>query len=288
MTNAEVGSQQPAIRRCDSGRILDIVRCHWPEYLMEAAGLALYMLSVCIFATLLQHPASPIRHTLTSAFVRRALMGFAVGTTLFAIIMTPWGKQSGGHFNPAITLTFYRLGKVKSWDALFYVVAQFVGATGGVAVAMHALRGMLQHEAVRFAVTMPGIFGDVGAFVAELIISLSLMSVILLASNHVSLARFTPLFVGVLYATYITFETPLSGMSMNPARTFGSAFHAGYWHALWIYFVAPMLGMLTGGELFLRKRGSNAIYCAKLYHANNKRCIFCHSSGTESFRNRSG
>jgi len=51
-----------------------------------------------------------------------------------------------------------------------------------------------------------------------------------------------------LYAIYITFETPLSGMSMNPARTFGSAFQASYWHALWIYCIAPTLGMLAAAS----------------------------------------
>jgi aquaporin Z len=88
--------------------------------------------------------------------------------------------------------------------------------------------------------------------------------------------RYTPYFVGALYATFITFETALSGMSMNPARTFGSAFHDSYWHGLWIYFVAPTLGMLVAAELFLRIRGGIPHYCAKLHHSNNKRYIFCH------------
>jgi aquaporin Z len=142
-------------------------------------------------------------------------------------------------------------------------------------------RGLLQNDAVRFAVTVPGIFGDAGAFLAEVTISFFLMSVILFVSNCASLARFTPFFVGSLYAIYITFEAPLSGTSMNPARTLGSAFHADYWHALWIYFVAPILGMMTSAEFFLRTRGRNAIYCAKLHHANDRRCIFHHASAMD-------
>jgi len=115
-----------------------------------------------------------------------------------------------------------------------------------------------QNEAVRYAVTAPGVFGNLGAFVAELMISFTLMSTILFVSNHQSLAQFTPYFVGALYATYITFETPLSGMSMNPARTFGPALYAADWHALWIYFIAPTFGMLAGAELFIRTRGGDA------------------------------
>jgi aquaporin Z len=250
------------------------LRLHWPEYLMEVAEMGLYLFVTCFFATLLQHPASPIRHIIPSGILRRAIMGAAVGATVFAIVMTPWGKQSGGHFNPAMTFTFYRLGKVNFWDALFYGAAQFVGATSGVAIATFILRGAPGHESVRYAVTLPGRYGNGVAFVAELAISFSLMATVLFTSNHENLARYTPYFVGALYAIYTTFETPLSGMSMNPARTFGSAFHASSWHALWLYFLAPTLGMLAAAEVFLRARSGVGPCCAKLYHANNKRCIF--------------
>ena len=244
---------------------------------MEAGELGLYMFLVCMFTTLLQYPASPVRHFVPSAVVRRAIMGLLVGSTVVTIILTPWGKQSGGHFNPAITLTFYRLGKVQFWDTVFYVAAQFVGAAGGVAIAAYLLRGSTADATVRYAVTAPGIFGNSGALTGEVSISFILMTAILFASNREALARYTPYVVGVLYATFITFETPLSGMSMNPARTFGSAFRAGYWQAIWIYFIAPTVGMLVGAEIFLWVRGGIPPYCAKLCHDNDKRCIFQHS-----------
>lgn len=247
---------------------------------MEAGEMALYIFFTCAFATLMQHPASPVRHVIASGLFRRALMGLAVGATVIAIVITPWGKQSGGHFNPAITFTFYRLGKVEFWDALFYGAAQFLGAVGGVAIAVYVLRGAPKNKAIQYAVTAPGMYGETIAFVAELMISFSLMITILFISNRGTLARYTPYFVGALYAIYITFEAPLSGMSMNPARTFGSAFHAGYWHALWIYFIAPTLGMLAAAEVFLQARGGVGPWCAKLHHANNKRCIFHHGYRT--------
>jgi aquaporin Z len=117
------------------------------------------------------------------------------------------------------------------------------------------------------------------AFVAEAVISFVLMTVVLMATNHRKLARYTGLFAGILVATFITFEAPLSGMSMNPARTVGSAFWAGDWTALWIYFTAPPLGMLLAAELYLRRRGPRGIFCAKLHHQNEKRCIFCEFQG---------
>ena len=271
----------PATKECGATPLNPVASLlgHWPEYLMEAGELASYMFLVCTFATLLQYPTSPVRHFVASAIVRRALMGFLVGSAVVAIIMTPWGQQSGGHFNPAMTLTFYRLGKLAFWDTLFYVAAQFAGATVGIAIAAYVLRGAAENAAVRYAVTVPGIFGNAGAFAGEVAISFILMTAILFASNRKALSRYTPYVVGALYATFITFETPLSGMSMNPARTFGSAFRAGYWQAMWIYLIAPTVGMLAGGEIFLRVRGGVPPYCAKLHHDNDKRCIFHHGLG---------
>src|SRR6266851_9412356 len=274
IANEGLQRQRKTVCRHDALDALRSLHLHWPEYLMEAGELALYMFFACVFATLLQHPASPVRHFIINDVFRRALMGLAMGATVIAIVTTPWGKRSGGRFNPALTFTFYRLGKVEFWDALFYGTAQFFGATSGVAIATYILRGAPGHESVRYAVTLPGRYGNGVAFVAELAISFSLMATVLFASNHENIARYTPYFVGALYAIYTTFETPLSGMSMNPARTFGSAFHASYWHALWLYFLAPTLGMLVAAEVFLRARSGVGPYCAKLYHANNKRCIF--------------
>jgi aquaporin Z len=131
-------------------------------------------------------------------------------------------------------------------------------------------------------VTVPGVYGVAVAFAAELAISFILMMTVLLVTNHERLARYTPYFVGSLYAVNITFETPLSGMSMNPARTFGPAAYGGYWHILWIYFIAPPVGMLAAAETFLRISQGVAPYCAKLHHANDERCIFHHTPRLQS------
>ncbi|MGC2805141.1 MAG: aquaporin [Candidatus Acidiferrales bacterium] len=176
------------------------LRLHWPEYLMEAGEMSLFMFCTCSFATLLQHPASPVRHIFVSGIVRRALMGLAIGATVIALIMSPWGKRSGGHINPAMTFAFYRLGKIAPWDALFYGMAQFSGATSGVALATFLLRGAPGDGTVRYAVTAPGVYGAAVAFAAELAISFILMITVLLVTNHERLARYTPYFVGSLYA----------------------------------------------------------------------------------------
>jgi aquaporin Z len=260
--------------------MLDSLGRHWPEYLMEAAGLGIFMISACVFGALLEYPASPVRQAIVDPLLRRIPMGIAMGLTAISIIYSPWGKQSGAHINPSVTFTFFRLGKVKAWDALFYVCAQFIGGIVGVLIATAILGRFLADPSVNYVVTIPGPYGVRVAFLAELVISFLMMSVILVVSNTPSLHRFTGLFAGILVATYITFEAPLSGMSMNPARTFGSSLSGQVWTALWVYFTGPILGMLLASEVYLKWKGAKSVSCAKLHHQNTKRCIFCADPGS--------
>ena len=249
-------------------------RTHWPEYLMEAAELGFFMISATAITALLQHPASPLRQALPDALGRRALTGLAMGATAVAIIYSPLGQQSGAHFNPAVTLTFFRLGKIAALDAAFYVLAQFLGGVVGVLLSVLFLGMVVAHPSVHYAATRPGVYGVGAAFAAELVISFFLMLTVLFLSNSKRLARLTPLCAGALVATYITFESPISGMSMNPARTLGSALPASIFTGLWVYFTAPILGMFLAAELYLRSAPSRRVYCAKINHRTHRRCIF--------------
>ena len=261
-------------RRRRSVTAFTALRTHWPEYLIEAAGLGLFMLSACFVVFLLEHPASMIRQAVSNAFLRRALTGVAMGLTAICLIYSPWGKRSGAHFSPSVTLTFFRLGKVEPCDAFFYVAAQFIGGAAGVMLAAAVIGPAIAHESVQYAMTRPGSRGTAVAFAAELVISFVMMAVVLNVSNSARLARFTGIFAGALVATYISLESPLSGMSMNPARTFASAYPGRAFDALWLYFTAPPMGMLLAAEVYLRVRGAHRVFCAKLHHDNNQRCIF--------------
>jgi aquaporin Z len=249
-------------------------RLHWPEYLIEAAALATFMMSAAVWAALLYHPGSPVAAGIDNPWLRRGLMGLAMGSTAVLIIYSPWGQRSGAHMNPAVTLTFFRLGKVAGADLLGYVGAQFAGGIAGIAVAAVVLRGIVSDPSVHYVATVPGPTGVVVAFAAEVVISFLLMLTVLSVSNHPRLARFTGLCAGLLVWTYITVESPLSGMSMNPARTFGSALVAASFPGLWIYFTAPPLGMLLAAELFTRRYGLHRVVCAKLHHPRGGSCIF--------------
>jgi aquaporin Z len=244
---------------------------HWPEYLAEAALLAAFMLVACVAGVLLEHPAAAAARAIPNPFARRALFGLAMGVTAVAIIYSPLGKRSGAHVNPSVTLAFLRLGKVKPRDAAFYVAAQLVGATAGVLVAWAALGARLADPAVHFVTTRPGASGLVVAFAAEAAISFLLMAVVLAVSGS-RRAAWTGVCAATLVVLFITFEAPLSGMSMNPARSLGSAIAAGELEALWIYLVAPPLGMLAAA-VAMKRRATRA--CAKLRHVPEVPCIFC-------------
>src|SRR3990172_4524397 len=211
------GAAREAIpgRSDEGGRLrimLESIGRHWPEYLIEAAGLGVFMIAACAFGCALEHPSSPIRELLP-AFLRRALMGLAMGATAIAIIYSPWGKRSGAHFNPAVTWTFYRLGKIEGWDAVFYILSQFAGGVLGVLVAVLALGPLVSHPSINYVATVPGPYGVAVAFAAELLMAFVMMSMILKVTNRTALARYTGLFAGILVALFIAFENPLSGMS---------------------------------------------------------------------------
>jgi aquaporin Z len=249
------------------------LRRNWPEYLIECWGLGTFMVSAAMFSTLLEYPGSGLHRALPSADLRRALIGIAMGITAIGIIYSPWGKRSGAHLNPSVTLTFLVLGKVQRWDAMFYVLAQFVGGLLGVLSARWLLGMAFTGDPVNYAVTQPGHAGVAVAFFAEMVISFGLMLVVLAMSSSDRLARYTGLAAGMLVATYITLEAPLSGMSMNPARTLASALPGSMWAHLWVYFTAPVTGMLGAAALHVSIRGEAR--CAKLFHSNVVRCIHC-------------
>jgi aquaporin Z len=252
--------------------MLAAFKYHWPEYLIEAWCLAAFMVSACFFGVFLFHPVSPFASLGLS--LRNILMGIAMGATAVAIIKSPWGQRSGAHFNPAVTLTFLRLGKINPQDAVYYILFQFLGGVVGVLISWIILGDLLSNSAVNFVITVPGSTGPFYAFIAEIVVSFLMMTMILFTSNHARFARFTPIFAGIFIAIFIAIESPISGMSMNPARSFASSVVSGRWKDWWIYFVAPPAAMFAAGEFFIRTRGLKRVLCAKLDHFGHARCIF--------------
>jgi len=246
---------------------------HWREAAIDGALLGLFMVSAGVFGTLLYAPGSPATRALPGG-ARDLLMGLAMGLTALAIFYSRLGQRSGAHLNPAVTLAFLRLGKVEPRDAAAYLVAQPLGGLLGVLLVRAAFGAAFTAPPVRSVVTVPGRWGLGAAFAAELGMTFVLFSVVLRLANDRRLMRWTGAAAAALVGLFIALEAPVSGMSLNPARTLASAWPAGVWTGFPIYLVAPTLGMLAAAELFRRQRGLAAVLCAKLHHTDRHDCIF--------------
>ncbi|MEO1654770.1 MAG: aquaporin [Bacteroidota bacterium] len=234
---------------------------HWPEYLMEAWGLGLFMVSAALFTILLEHPSLGFPELIPSPFARRWVIGLAMGLTAIYIMYSPWGKRSGAHLNPAVSITFWKLGKIKREDMIFYIISQFIGGYIGIVIFKILAYAYISAPSVRYAVTVPGALGWTGAFVLEALLSFILMFVVLLSSNDRRIAAYTPIWAGILLTFFIALEAPYSGMSINPARTVASALPAQVWVGWWIYFLAPPLGMLLASEVYGWMVGTRLFKC---------------------------
>jgi len=245
------------------------------------------MISACVFTVILFDPSTEVSKALPNPDLRRMLMGISMGVTAVLIIHSTMGKRSGAHFNPAITLTYFRLGKIARSDAIFYVLSQFIGGIFGVGLSALFMGRALAGPDVLYAVTVPGKYGTGAAFAAETFMAALLMGVVLWTSNRPALASRTSYFVGILITFYVFFFAPVSGFSINPARTTASAVFADVWTAIWLYFTAPLLGMLFSAEVYLLSQGRDRILCAKLHPDNSYECPFlCHFPGHRHARKR--
>jgi aquaporin Z len=253
---------------------------------MEAGGLAGFIVGAGLLTALLEHPHSPVHQSMSglSPLLRRVPLGLCMGVYIAGVVYSPWGKRSGTHINPSVTWAFYSLGKIKLRDALLYTLAQFAGAIFAARLMKAMLGEWYAHPSVNYTATVPGreVIGTELAFVAEFVISFLLMLVMLVAINSERLEKLAGLFAGILIGVYLIVEAPFSGMSMNPARTFGSALAAQQWSDWWVYFTAPPLAMLLAGAVYRRLRRGQMKGCAKLYHSRDQPCIFCdHKEGPQ-------
>ena len=145
-----------------------VLRQHWPEYLIEAWALGMFMVSA-------EYPGSPLHQAIGNPDLRRALIGIAMGLTAIALIYSPWGQRSGAHMNPAVTLAFLRLRKISRRDAVMYIAAQFIGGTLGILLVKALCQSAFAEAPVSYVVTIPGPQGTWLAFAAEFAISAVLM-----------------------------------------------------------------------------------------------------------------
>lgn len=246
------------------------LRGHWPEYAIEAGFLALFVMTAGIVSAWLE--TAPVAATVGLA-TRRLLAGIATGLALIAMIYSPWGRRSGTHLNPAITLAYLRLGTIGRRDALLYALAQLAGAFAAVA--------LLRSGALLPATTAPSLLStstgptnDWAVFTTQVVLSATGMLLILFTSNHASWFRATGVVQGLLVMLIVACAAPLSGFGMNPARLLAVDASGDLATARWINLLPPLLGMQLGVEAWRLFTGRSQVLCAKLAHNVHGRCIF--------------
>src|SRR3954468_12228306 len=197
------------------------MRRNLSAYVCEFVGTALMLFIGVSAVAFMWAPGSPVP-AVANAALRRLLTGllFAGGAT--AVVYSPLGQISGGHINPAVTLAFWRMGKVPTRDALIYIVLQFAGAYLG-AYAAGVAWGPLT-RGVQYAATVPGDgYSWAGALAAETAITFLLVFTIFVCVNKPRIAPRTGIICGSLVALLVMIEAPVTGTSLNPARTLGPA-----------------------------------------------------------------
>jgi aquaporin Z len=187
--------------------------------------------------------------------ISRAAAVTAPGLTVMAIILF-MGAVSGAHLNPVVSIAFSLRGDFPWGRVPGYILAQLVGAT----LASVFLLAVLGHGG-HLGATLPGPgYHPWQAFLIEIALTGTLVSVILgTASGAQNVGTIGALGVGGYVALAGLWAAPLSGGSMNPARSFGPALVAGDWHAYWVYVAGPLLGAMiaVGCAVILRGRGGD-------------------------------
>jgi aquaporin Z len=249
---------------------------NWIHYLQEALGLAIFMVSACFFSALLWGNDVSFHFNISNDSTRNIMMGVLMGLTALLIFYSPFTAPSGSHINPAVTISFLRLNKMCRYDAMFYIIFQFIGGTLAVYVMAALLGNVLITPPVNYAVTIPGKFGITAAAFTEYIIAVIMMTMVLFTSQHPIFKKYTKIIGGCFVCLNVIFAGPISGFGMNPARSFASSFPAHIYTAFWIYLFIPFAGMLSAAEIFLfieRRRSSLKTNISHVDLISNKKNI---------------
>lgn len=167
-----------------------------------------------------------------------------------ALIVSAFGGLSGAHVNPAVTVALWSVRRFPGRDVLPYVAAQ----CGGAVAAAFALRWLLGPVA-RLGATEPALSLD-RAFAVEAGYSAILAFVIFAVATDPRVPRSVPPFaIGATVFAGALVTGPLTGGSFNPARSLGPAVAGGEWVAHWLYWLAPITGMLVAARVYEALRG---------------------------------
>jgi aquaporin Z len=252
-----------AARKAASSPLAPHPGFHWAIWGAEAAGTGLFVLALLLAAGFSLGEGSPVAESLSGPGARFLILGVLVAPCVALIAVSPLGRLSGAHLNPAVTLGFWTLGRVSRHDLAGYVGAQLLGAFAG-ALAAHLVLPESVAQSIGGGVTHPAAVSTAAAVALEAAMTAILLAVIFGFVSSERLARWTPLAVVPVLIAVIWLGSPWTGASLNPARSEGPALAFGDLADLWLYLVAPSAAALSLG--LLARRLSMRPRTAKLFH----------------------
>jgi aquaporin Z len=209
-------------------------------------------------------PHSPVAAHLDSTSARLLLTGLLFAGTGSLVALSPLGRRSGAHLNPAVTLAFWTQRKVHPHDLAGYIIAQTLGAF--TACAFLKLVWGDTARSLHLGATQPGRkVTDLGAASLEMLMTASLILMILFFTSHVRTARWTPLGNWLLVATLVWQGAPYTGTSLNPVRSLAPALLAPELAHLSVYLVGPIAGAVLAVGIFALFSHVHPL-TAKLFH----------------------
>ncbi|KYC40894.1 hypothetical protein WA1_25075 [Scytonema hofmannii PCC 7110] len=247
---------------------------HWSEYGAELLGTA-FNLFIGLSAVVFNFGKGlPMQALIPNESMRLLMTGLFFAGSGSLIAISPLGKLSGAHLNPSLSLAFWVQGKMHRHDLIGYIIAQFLGAI--IAAMLIVVVWGNYAASIRNGMTLPGNGYPLWyVFLAEVTITFLLVLSIFIFLSHHQLMRWTPLMTWLLVATIVCLEAPISGTSLNPARSIGPALVTLYWKDQWLYCIASPLGAMVAVVAFrLLAMGKLDILTAKLFHVPHYLCIF--------------
>ena len=231
-------------------------------FMAELCGTGLLLLIGLSSVIFMFAESSPFVALVPGLTVRRIISGFFFGSVGSMIALSPLGKASGAHINPIVTMGFWLMGRLRGRAAIGYVLAQFVGAVlGSIPLLIWGTMG----RSIAFGVTVPGKGYSIPiVLLGEIAATFFLITYLCVFLAIHRLRKFTPFFIPVLFAIMVPIEGGISGISVNPARSFGPSVVSGVWDYWWIYWVGPLIGGLLA--ILVCNRLAKRIEVAKLYY----------------------
>jgi aquaporin Z len=239
-------------------------RLHVTEWAGEFVGTAWHVFIGTFAVVLGFHPASPLVHSVHVAAVRRLIVGLLFVGSAVVVPLTPIGRRSGGHVNPAVTFAFFLRRHLHRRDLAGYIAAQLLGGIAGAALAAAVARGVVSN--VGHARTHPQSgLSPWTAVAIEALETAAILLIVFACVSHPRTMRFTPLAVWLALSAIICFLAPLTGASINPARSLGPAVAAGDLSSYWVYVAGPLLGAMLAAAAW-HVTGLRPTLTAKLFH----------------------